>query len=141
MTSRYSQTSPCASCPYRCDAPLAMWSKVEFDRLQMHDRNELHGSAFDCHQGKALPPDSRTPCIGWLLNQRERGVPSIALRINLMTQPTATEHFNKISDGGHKLYDSIEQMIEANYPGGRDRRRPISRRQRVAAKSKARRRT
>lgn len=143
---RYSQLSPCASCPYRCDAPLAMWSKVEFDNLRAQDANEMGGRAFDCHQGKAKPHDSRSPCIGWLLDQRERGVQSIQLRLTLMTQPKAAEHFRQISPGKHKLYANISEMIEANYPGGRDRPRPTSgsaqpHRQRAATKSKARKRT
>lgn len=108
--------SPCGSCPYRVDAPLALWSPEEFILLKENDHP--HGSTFGCHGTLKKPEEEREPCVGWLLDQRVRNTPNITLRILLMTDPAKTEMYQEITDGGHKLYGSIDEMIRANYGRG-----------------------
>lgn len=132
----HEMTSPCSSCPYRRDAPLAMWSKYEFDNLRMQDGFEFGGAGFDCHGEVAKPQSERGACIGWLLDQRRRNVPSISLRLRLMTNPQLSAQFKSISSGGHALYNSIAEMCEANFPGGKDRPRPGARKRRAKVKRK-----
>lgn len=106
--------TPCPSCPYRRDARPEFWHPTEFVRLLANDANSLEGGIYHCHQGRKLPPE------GWLLDQKKRGLPSIKLRLLLLTNPESCELLETVHDGGLSLYDSIEEMCEAN---GVDRRR------------------
>lgn len=107
---------PCGSCPYRKDAPLGLWHPAEFDNLARTERDQF-GAVFACH-GTAKKP-TRSVCAGWLLAQREAGVPSIALRMRLMRDPRAVQAMEAVTDGGHELYPSVDAMIEANEALGR----------------------
>ena len=102
--------SPCGNCPYRKDAPREHWHPDEFKKLIASDRSVL-GSVFLCHK------QNGHVCVGWLLNQRARNVPSLALRLALMSGPEAkklNEALRSATDGGHELFDSIEAMCAAN---------------------------
>ena len=113
---KFDTTEPCGSCPYRRDAKLGLWHPSEFENLARTEREQM-GAIFGCHATiKQKPP---SVCAGWLINQRERGVPSIALRLTLMRNKEAVDCLEKVNDGGHELYDSIEEMIEANEELGR----------------------
>jgi len=113
---KYDTMEPCRSCPYRIDAPLGLWHPSEFENLAATERSQL-GAVFGCHATRHRREPS--VCAGWLLKQRDADVPSIALRVELSRTPGAAEALRTVSDGGHELYDSVEDMIEANEALGR----------------------
>lgn len=108
--------SPCGSCPYRKDAPLGLWHPSEFDNLARTERGQF-GTVFACHATAKKPTQS--VCAGWLIAQREGGVPSLALRIRLLLDPEALRAMDAVTNGGHELYPSVDAMIEANEALGR----------------------
>ena len=109
---------PCGSCPYRRDAKLGLWHPSEFENLLEAEERPL-GATFGCHG--TIKHDEPSVCIGWLLDQKRRDLPSIALRIRLAESPAAVDCLKEASDGGHELYESIEEMVEANEALGRCR--------------------
>lgn len=113
---KFDTESPCKSCPYRCDAKLGLWHPSEFDNLAATERSEM-GAVFACHgTGKRKEP---SVCAGWMLDQQRRGFPSIALRHALLRNKSAVAILDVLSDGGHELYGSVQEMIEANESLGR----------------------
>lgn len=121
-----SAREPCACCPYRKDAPLRHWDRAEFVDLLAADADPMNGAVYGCHNHGKLPPEERGVCVGWLINQRERDLPSIKLRLAL--------HFG--GDGavaqlkeahapeGVALYPSIKAMCRANGVRPRGKIRP-----------------
>jgi hypothetical protein len=118
------QKTPCENCPYRLDAPRKLWHRSEFENLLATERDTF-GSTFACHKTKDLPADRRGFCAGWLLDQKRRGVPSIALRLALSSMSSGADAaraaYEAVTDGGHKLFKSVEAMCRAN--GVRPQRR------------------
>ena len=110
----YDRASPCASCPYRVDAPRKLWHRVEFENLLAHDGNELTGSQYGCHEFRKRDASEHRPCAGWLLDQKRRGIPSLLLRMTLMTKPEAAANFEKLDATGIPLFPSIKAMCRAN---------------------------
>lgn len=113
-------SAPCDSCPYRKSVRLAFWSIIEYRKLERADANPM-GAMFNCHGEAKKPAGERRFCAGWLLDQRRRGVPSLMLRIKLSMDEALAEHFDKLKDMPRRLYRSIGDMFEANYPGRRSR--------------------
>lgn len=113
---KWDTREPCGSCPYRRDAKLGLWHPDEFDNLVSTERSQM-GSLFGCHATRKLADPS--VCAGWLIMQRENGVPSIVLRLNLMRSQEAVDCMEAVSSGGHELYDSVDEMVEANEALGR----------------------
>jgi hypothetical protein len=111
--SRYERTTPCTSCPYRKDSKLKLWHKAEFENLLMQDA-ERFGAMYNCHGEIKKPAVEQGPCIGWLLDQKKRGLPNLNLRVLLMRSEEAAEHFKKISAEGLKMFRSIAAMCRAN---------------------------
>lgn len=105
--------SPCSDCPYRKDSELKKWHPSEFEGVLRSEEMPL-GSVFACHKHAALPEQERGMCAGWLLDQKKRGLPSIALRLMLMNQPEAVEALKKVKRKGLELFESVEEMCEAN---------------------------
>ena len=105
---------PCKSCPYRMDSPLLLWHRSEFQNLLANDADPLRGGQFACHQHRERDPGERSYCVGWLLDQRRRYEPSIQHRLSLREAPALRQAMGEISDGGHELYPSIEEMCAAN---------------------------
>lgn len=103
--------SPCASCPYRLDAPLGLWDAVEFEGLLASER-DIIGKVYGCHGTRKL--ERLEVCVGWLLDQKRRGVPSTMLRLQLLREPEARRALDEISDDGLPLFESIEAMCLAN---------------------------
>lgn len=118
-------SEPCATCPYRRSSKLALWAEVEFTDLIEKDSSEL-GCMFACHSFRKEPEESHRPCVGWLIDQKKRRAPSILLRVQLVRNPEAMDLFNRVSESGLDLYDSIQQMYRANYPKAARRRRAFS---------------
>lgn len=115
--------SPCKSCPYRKDSPLALWDNAEFENLLFHDADPLHGNMFACHATRHRPQSEREPCAGWLLDQKRRRVPSIRLRLTLMHHPEAVKCLETVTSGGHRLFRTIQAMSRANFKASRQKRR------------------
>lgn len=113
---KYDNREPCKTCPYRRDVPVGTWHKSEFENLLAHDKDEVRGNQFGCHQYRTQPEEERKPCVGWLLDQRNRGTPSIRLRITLCTHQDARTQYEEMTDGGNELYESIEEMARVNIP-------------------------
>ncbi len=105
--------SPCAKCPYRKDAPLKLWDRIEFEQLLKTEDSQF-GVVYACHNHKRHLPGDRGMCAGWLLNQKKRDVPSLMLRIELNTNEVSFAAFKKVHDGGHKLFRTVESMCRAN---------------------------
>jgi Family of unknown function (DUF6283) len=112
---KWNTREPCKSCPYRRDSRTAFWDKIEFETLLKNDRDPMLGAVYGCHETRKHPIPAI--CAGWLLDQKSRGLPSIQLRIQLIKfGDEAGECLEQVSSGGHALYDSVEEMIEANFP-------------------------
>ncbi len=107
----FDKREPCASCHYRTDAPLELWSPAEFEGLLASER-DMMGKLYGCHEYNKRRDEAQV-CIGWLINQRERNVPSIALRMKLMKSPEACACIGEASSPV-PLYESVEAMCEAN---------------------------
>ncbi len=58
---------PCASCPYRCDAPSGLWAASEYEKLLAYDLDTALQPAalFVCHQNNAEDDRARL-CAGWV---------------------------------------------------------------------------
>lgn len=107
------EVTPCKSCPYRKDAPLALWHASEFAKVREAERAEM-GGLFACHGEVKKKAKDRGFCIGWLLDQKARGIPSIKLRLVLLMQPEAKATFQACHSGGAEMYASAIEMCEAN---------------------------
>lgn len=105
---------PCAKCPYRKDAPLRLWHPDHFRKLLADDGNEFGGAVYGCHNDSKRAPADVRPCNGWLLDQRERGTPSIQLRLALRGNKAAQRAYASVTSAGLKLYASIKAMCRAN---------------------------
>ena len=110
---------PCGNCPYRTDAPLQLWALVEFENLLEKDR-DLVGAVFRCHKNDG------SVCKGWLMNQEQRERPSMALRVNLAKLRVPEAYLSGLNSPA-PLFESIEAMIEANYPEFKMPLRPLTR--------------
>ena len=70
MTESYKpRKRPCASCPYRCDVPSAIWHEEEYSKLERYDLPiaEQPRSLFLCHQGSPSSSDHGADlCAGWV---------------------------------------------------------------------------
>ena len=121
---RWDTREPCASCPYRCDAEIGRWDPSHLIDTLMADADPMRGAMFGCH-GTLKSPEGPSICAGWLLNQVNHGTPSIPLRMQAMRNPDVMRALDEVHDGGHEMYDSVEEMCEANgvLPKQRRRRR------------------
>jgi Family of unknown function (DUF6283) len=79
---------PCASCPYRKDAPSGLWARHEYDKLLSYDGeiiDQLKNGAvatFWCHQrnGKL--------CAGWIATHGAANL--LAMQLNAPKVPRET---------------------------------------------------
>lgn len=104
---------PCENCPYRKDAPRKLWHRSEFERLLATEDDDI-GSTFACHKHITLSTHERGLCAGWLLNQKARGVPSVMLRILLLSDASVRQAFDRVSAKGLELFKTVEAMCSAN---------------------------
>ena len=92
-----------------------MWHRSEFQSLLANDADEMNGRTFSCHKYRLRPKDEWEFCAGWLLDQLGRGMPSIRLRIACSGNHEAAKNcFDGLTDGGHELWPTIEEMCAAN---------------------------
>jgi hypothetical protein len=108
MSELFSKKQPCNNCPYRTDAPLKLWSIEEFQDLVMNDAEYL-GVTYLCHKKDG------SACVGWLMDQARRDLPSIALRIEMSKHDVSADFLDSLRSPA-PLYDNIQQMCEANFP-------------------------
>jgi len=104
----FSCKTPCGNCPYRKDAPNAYWSIEEFQKVLDAEQSEL-GSVFLCHK------QNGSICVGFLMNQHERDLPSIALRIALIKEKPTREYLESLFCNSER-FETIEEMCETNFP-------------------------
>lgn len=116
MKKQYCKKSPCSSCPYRMDAPLAHWSKDHFQQLLEEDKDIL-GKIYGCHQ-----KDGKL-CTGWLMDQDKRDFPNLNLRLDLINKGITRKFLDSLKCESD-LYESIEAMVEANFPEILEERMP-----------------
>ncbi len=100
--------TPCSNCPYRKDAPLAHWDASHFESVLESDQSYL-GKTFACHK-----KDDQI-CRGFLLDQLNRGVPSISLRFLISKAKVTGEYLDSVHSPT-PVYESIEEMVAANFP-------------------------
>ena len=81
--------------------------------IEASETSPFERKTFGCHQDRHKEPKEVEPCVGWLLNQRERGTPSIALRLLLLREPEATAQFDESESGG-ELYDTVDELVRVN---------------------------
>lgn len=111
----YEAREPCKTCPYRKDVARRLWHPSEFEKLLHADADPIMGPTFLCHLDGKKPPEVRGFCVGWLLDQRARSVPSIQLRLSLLRNKAAVDQLEEAhAPDGVDLYESIEQMCRAN---------------------------
>jgi hypothetical protein len=114
--SKYERREPCGNCPFLKSAKLAYWAPTEYLKLKRVGATEtmaMGGRSFMCHKDKALPDEDKGLCVGWLIYQKRRGIPSIALRVKLMTDNEACDQYNE-ADTDEELYDSIDELVQIN---------------------------
>lgn len=104
---------PCANCPYRKDAPLAYWDKSHYLSVAEGEVDGLAGQVFACHGHIKLKPKDRGFCAGWLLDQKERGVPSIPLRLMLHADDEALAAFKTVKSTV-PMFKTAMDMVKAN---------------------------
>lgn len=98
--------TPCGDCPYRRDAPLGHWSPEEFIELERSDMDPT-SPMYGCHKKDG------TLCRGWLMDQRERDVPNLSLRM----QMGMVRGFREVIASVHcpvPRWPSIRVMAQAN---------------------------
>lgn len=104
----FDKKQPCQNCPYRKDAPIAHWHISEFAQLLESEKSQF-GTVYGCHKG-----DGQI-CVGWLMNQNKRRLPSIALRMALIKHNINSNHFSSLQCNS-EMFHTVEEMVEANYP-------------------------
>jgi hypothetical protein len=109
-------TKPCEACPYRKDAPKGLWAPQEFLNLVRNDH--AMGNAFGCHLNSAR--EEQDVCVGWLADQKRRGVPNVRQRLVLSgemapaSSPPEVARFEAVDESDANLYESIDEMVLAN---------------------------
>ncbi len=72
------------------------------------------GTIFACHKHRALPESERGMCAGWLLDQRARNVPSIALRLALSKDLATATALERVTAASVELFRTVKAMCRAN---------------------------
>lgn len=95
---------PCASCPWRKDAPIGAFPAEAF----RHSAATAYDGAFNtfaCHESGAEKPAT---CAGFLLRNARN---NIGVRLGLSYDRLTLDD---VTDAGVELYDSYEAMAVAN---------------------------
>jgi len=114
MSLTFERRTPCASCPYRVDAPRQHWHRDHFASVLRGMRDPVNGPVFACHSTAKQPV--RDACVGWMLDQIARHMPSIQLRLTLIRSDPPAHYLGELHAGGAEMFDGIEDMISANFP-------------------------
>lgn len=104
----FSRKQPCKNCPYRTDAPMALWSIEEF-KLVLDKEADMMGTVFQCHKQDGCV------CVGWLIDQDKRRFPSISLRLTLSRHNIDRKYLDALNSPA-PLFNDVREMCVANYP-------------------------
>lgn len=112
---RFERRRPCGNCPFRKEAPIAHWDPREYLRLERIERLEGNPGqgGFACHKDRTKPYADREMCIGWLLDQKRKGMPAIALRVILIDNPEAISQYEECEPDG-EMYSSVSELVRTN---------------------------
>jgi hypothetical protein len=121
---KWDQKAPCASCPYRKEVPTGIWDGSEYVKLL--DQDHPGGAVFLCHLSGGKPKSEERLCVGWLLDQKKRDLPNLALRIRLIAEAGAAKLWEELTDEGLELYESILAMVWANTGKAFPSRHPLA---------------
>lgn len=105
----FNAITPCKNCPYRKDAPLALWDRSEFQNLLEQDKEQF-GKVYGCHK------NDKSVCRGYLMDQDARNFPNITLRMTLLKEGVTRVYLDRLTCSSDR-FDSIQEMAEANFPG------------------------
>lgn len=97
MTTKPPTPRPCASCPYRKDAPSGVWAASEYEKLPRYDADAQPVPAmnlFLCHQTDR-GDDSRL-CGGWVATHG--GADLLAVRIAAMQGTITPDTYEAVCD-------------------------------------------
>jgi hypothetical protein len=108
MTDLFKGNKPCENCPYRKDAPVKHWHIGEFAKLLRYDKDNF-APTYMCHKNNGCI------CIGWLIDQDNRRLPNLNLRMSLQRHGITREYLDSLSSP-YPMYESIREMIQANFP-------------------------
>jgi hypothetical protein len=100
---------PCKSCPWRRDAVGEF--PAEAFRISAHTTYDMAMETFACHESGTDKPSC---CAGFLLRGADHNL-KIRLRLS-----QGTYEPDKVSDGGHDLFDNYREMAIANGVGPDD---------------------
>lgn len=118
MDLEFKSNSPCNNCPYRKDAPLKLWHKSEYEKLERSESDNW-GCVYGCHKNNG------SVCVGWLMNQERRNFPSLALRLKMIKQNITKEFLDSLHCVS-EMYASVKDMIQANYPSTKFDHDPVT---------------
>jgi hypothetical protein len=94
---------PCKTCPWRRDAVGEF--PAEAFRISAHTAYDMAMETFACHTSGADKPSC---CAGFLLRGADHNL-KIRLRLS-----QGTYEPDKVSDGGHDLFNNYREMAVAN---------------------------
>lgn len=113
---KYDRRKPCGNCPFRKEAPLAYWHPSHYimlRRMEQVEQDPQESSLFLCHKDRHKDRNEQGLCIGWLLNQREKGCHSIALRLHLMNHDDAINQYQEAEADG-PMYETVTDLMFEN---------------------------
>jgi hypothetical protein len=97
---------PCASCPWRVDAPRSYWDPLHFANIWRACQDDGIATML-CHKSKE--GHAAVPCQGWI---RVVGLDAIGVRLLVMRGRTTLE---EIADrDGLELFSTFRVMLLAN---------------------------
>lgn len=109
--------SPCASCPYRQNAPSGVWHESEYEKLPHYDGETFEQTSiavFSCHQ------QDGSVCAGWLGHRDPLDL--LAVRIGLADgrlDPSCAEYSTEVplfASGAEAAAHGVAEILE---PGPR----------------------
>lgn len=103
---------PCTNCPYRKDAPVGLWHAVEFKKVVASEAQQM-GSLFHCHKHSGRAPAKRSLCVGFVLDQVNRGMPNLSLRMAVISDADVAKVVSSASSVV-PMYSSALEMCAAN---------------------------
>lgn len=112
---------PCASCPYRADAPSGLWQADQYDILPKYDGEieaQVEAGAFGvflCHQR----PASHL-CAGWVACHGPHNL--LALRLDKAVDPAVFRHRTDIAVFRSGAEARANGLRDIDKPGARTRR-------------------
>lgn len=96
------RSAPCGGCPWRCDQVGSF--PAEAFVHSANTANDMSTHRFSCHESGA---DKPATCAGFLLRGADH---NLAVRLDQMRG----ERYERLSDGGHRLYENYRAMAVAN---------------------------